>query len=298
MHPSTIGHTIGIAASASPFDRKEFDAGVDQLRSLGFKVWFDERIFAKERYFSGSDAARAQLLMDLFENSDISAIMFARGGYGSSRIIPLLDKKRIKKFRKPVIGFSDVTTLLLWLRQECDVPTFYGPVITQLGRATSKATLQSLGNVLMNNHHHAIDLQGAEILKKGVARGRLTGGCLSLIISSLATPYEIDTKKSILFFEDTGEKVYALDRMVTQLKHAGKLSSVAAILVGTVSPRESEPHDLRTMLLDVFSDFTGPLIMNVPAGHGDPFITLPLGAEVEVDARGTLPQLAIVQRSI
>jgi len=139
-----VGDTIGVAAPASPFDRKKFIRGIHVLENLGFKTFYRSDIFDQSRYLAGTDSRRAQELGELFSNQEISAIMFARGGYGSQRIIPLLDAGFLSKHRKPVIGFSDITALLTYLRQSAGVPTFYGPVITLLGSTKSEMTGKSL----------------------------------------------------------------------------------------------------------------------------------------------------------
>ena len=133
--------------------------------------------------------------------------------------------------------------------------------------------------------HPSVNLKGCKILKQGKAFGKLAGGCLSLIVSSLATPYALDTKNKILFLEDTNEKVYALDRMLTQLKNAGCLKSVKAILIGTLHSKEADARATLAMLKDVLKDFKGPIVFGFPAGHTDDFISLPLGVEVTLNTQ-------------
>ena len=283
------GDTIGIAAPASPFDRNEFKKGVKTLETMGFSVEYREDIFDQTRYLAGSDKRRADELMELFRGSKIKAIMFARGGYGSQRIIPLLDPHTIRTHAKPVIGFSDVTALLTFLRQECDVPTFYGPVISLLGKDCDPMTKEQLLIALTTSGPLGeIPPNSASVMKPGKASGKLVGGCLSLINSSMGTPYELDTKDSVLFIEEVGEKVYVLDRMLTQLKNAGKFKGVKGIIFGSIVKQEGEPHDVHTMISDVLSDYEGPVIVDYPAGHTKKFVTLPLGAEFLIDATDTL----------
>jgi len=191
----------------------------------------------------------------------------------------------LKKHSKPVIGFSDVTALLSFLNQNAEVPTFYGPVITQLGRSKSEITPKMLLTALTTaGALGVIPMDGARTLRSGEASGELVGGCLSLINSSIGTNYEIDTKDRMLFIEEVGEKVYVLDRMLTQLRNGNKLNDVRGIIFGSLIPPEDEPHDIKTMIMDVLSDFDGPIIMDFPAGHIDDFVTLPLGATISLDA--------------
>lgn len=287
------GDTIGIAAPASPFDRTLFKKGVKTLEQMGFSVEYREDIFDQTRYLAGSDKRRADELTDLFKSSKVRAIMFARGGYGSQRIIPLLDPHTIRTHAKPVIGFSDVTALLTFLRQECDVPTFYGPVIAMLAKDCDPITKEQLLIALTKSGPLGeIPPNSASVLKAGNAEGRLVGGCLSLINSSMGTPYELETKDSILFIEEVGEKVYVLDRMLTQLKNAGKFAQVKGIVFGSIVTQEGEPHDVPTMINDVLSDFEGPVVIDYPAGHTKKFVTLPLGVEFSMDAAiGEKPKL-------
>lgn len=278
------GDIIGIAASASPFDRNEFKKGIRVLKEMGFEVYYRDDIFDQTRYLAGTDKRRADELMELFVSSKIKAILFARGGYGSQRIIPLLDRNLLAKHKKPIVGFSDVTALLTFLRQEFSIPTFYGPVITALGKDSDTLTRNSLLEALTAKEN-ARDLPtgNAVALRSGRVTGPLVGGCLSLINSSIGTPYELATKGSVLFIEEVGEKVYVLDRMLTQLKNSGKLDDVSGIVFGSIVLREGEEYDVKTMIMDVLGDFKGPVVMDYPAGHTNTFVTLPLGAEVVLE---------------
>lgn len=280
------GDTIGIAAPASPFNKEWFQKGTDLLKKMGFEIHYREDIFSEERYLAGSDERRAEELIELFANPKIKAIFFARGGYGSQRVIPYLDMKRIRKNPKPTIGFSDLTALLTFLRQEGEIPTLYGPVMTQLGNKASERTKESLyWHLTQKKPLEPIPLEASQILKGGKTRGNLVGGCLSLITSSMGTSYELNTKNSILFFEDAGEKVYALDRMLTQLKNAGKFKNVKGIIIGTLEPKREEPHSMKAMLGKIFEDFSGPIITHFPAGHTEDFVSLPLGTSVTIDTK-------------
>lgn len=292
------GDVIGIAAPASPFDRNVFQKGVRALEKLGFEAYYRKDIFDQNRYFAGSEARRAGEFMELVERKNISAIMFARGGYGSQRIIPLLDAARIAEFKKPFVGFSDLTALLTFLRQSAGVPTMYGPVITQLANSPAGITAESLMRALTSEGPLGqVPTDGARILKPGRASGKLVGGCISLINSSIGTPYELDTTDSILFLEDTGEKVYVIDRMLTQLKASGAFDSVKGIVFGSLNPLEGEPHEVDKAILDVLSDFEGPVVKSFPAGHVEDFVTLPLGTHVDLDAEvaGDKPRLTYTE---
>lgn len=277
---------IGIAAASSPFDKASFEKGVAQIKKWGFEVFFREDIFSKERYLAGSDERRARELTELIENPKIKAVFFARGGYGSQRVLSLLDFDHLKKTPKPLIGFSDLTPLLNFLNQKCRFPALYGPVVTQLGNPLSDRTLEVLRwHLTQTKPHLPFDLHECAILKEGKADGGLAGGCLSLIASSLGTPYAADFKDKILFFEDTNEKTYRLDRMLTQLKNAGVFKQARGVLVGTLEPKEGDPHSVEEMLGDILGDFKGPVVTGFPAGHTDDFVSLPLGVKMTLDTQ-------------
>lgn len=279
------GDTIGIAAPASPFDRNKFQKGVRALEGLGFKTHFRKDIYDQNRYFAGSEARRAEEFMELVERKGVAAIMFARGGYGSQRVIPFLDAAKIAEHKKPVIGFSDLTALLTFLRQSSGLPTMYGPVVTQLAKNSSGVNAEALTRALTSQGPLGeVPSKGTYVLKPGRAEGPLVGGCISLINSSIGTPYELKTDGAILFLEDTGEKVYVLDRMLTQLKASGALDTVRGIVFGSLTPLDGEPHDTDDMINDVLVDFEGPIVKSFPSGHGEAFVTLPLGVKAELDA--------------
>ena len=265
---------------------------------MGFRTLYRKDIFDQNRYFAGTEARRAEEFMELISNEGVNAIMFARGGYGSQRVIPLLDAKVITAHPKPVVGFSDLTALLTFLRQSAGQPTFYGPVVTQLGKAIHGATQEALRRALTTGGAMGrIATEGARVMKPGTATGRLVGGCLTLINSSIGTPYELETEGAALFIEDAGEKVYALDRMITQLKASGALEEASAIIVGSMEPPEGERHDVDAMLADVLGDFEGPILVRFPAGHAGEFTTLPMGVVVSIEAKsdGEPPSMTITE---
>lgn len=281
------GDTIGIAAPSSPFDRTKFTKGVRVIERLGFRVNYRSDIFDQNRYLAGTDKRRADEFTELVKARDVQAVMFARGGYGSQRILPLLDAKILASHQKPVIGFSDLTALLTYLRQNCGFPTFYGPVLTELGGAKTSAAAEFLLRALtLKDALGSVSSRGVKTIKKGKASGPIVGGCLSLIVSSMGTPYELKTDGTILFIEEINEKVYALDRMLTQLKNSGTLKNVRGIIFGAIVSPPNEPYDVESMVKDVLADFGGPVLFGFPAGHTEDFVTLPMGAEVEIVAGG------------
>lgn len=285
------GDTIGIAAPASWFDPDKFMIAVGNLQNAGFKVKFDDGIFARERYFAGSLERRAKELQNLLCDESISAVMFARGGYGTQHVLPLLDAEAISDVKpKMVIGYSDLTVLHSWLRDQCNWVTCYGPTLCGHLSDTHAATNVQLLLQACFAGTIKIPSEKLRIIKPGksdsVVNGDLAGGCLSLVHASVGTDYEWrSTDETIWFFEDRGEKIYALDRMLMHLKHAGYFEEARAVLFGSLelSANETKPDELDEMLQDVFHDFNGPVIAGIPAGHCDPFTPLPFGSGISVD---------------
>ena len=191
--PSALkpGDTIRIVASSSPFDKRAFLQGVKLLNHWGFKTKYHQSIFAKQPYLAGTDKRRASELIQALNDDSAKAILFARGGYGSMRLLPLLDKATIKSTPKIILGYSDITSLLAYFQKRLGWVNFYGPVVAKdLHAQAHQATLNSLKtNLTSNNGLNTFNPHKIIALKKGKAQGVLMGGCLSLIVSLLGTPY-------------------------------------------------------------------------------------------------------------
>lgn len=287
LKPSCLkkGDTIGIAAPASPFDVDEFKKGVQNLESFGFKVHFRKDIFEKKSYLAGSDQRRSQELIELLENPNIKALFFARGGYGMMRLIPYLEQHPLQLKPKIILGYSDLTTLFLYLYQKYQLISFYGPVVAKdLSCNLNEATKENLlATLTQTKSLGPFCFTQTQTIREGVTEGILMGGCLSLVVASLGTSYEIDTQDKILFLEDINEKPYSVDRMLTQLKQAGKLNKVKGILFGSLENGGNLDH-FSEIVSDILSDFKGPILFNFPSGHSLTKITLPLGIKVRLDA--------------
>ncbi|HSW39263.1 MAG TPA: LD-carboxypeptidase [Acidobacteriota bacterium] len=295
------GDTIAIVAPAGPIDNSEdLRQGAAALESMGFRVRFDERILQASRYLAGIDSARAEELMRSFEDPSVHAIMALRGGYGSSRLIPLLEEKRLRPHPKSFMGFSDLTTLLLFFQRRFGWVTFHGPM-------AASSTLNSFSPEQKNHllslwtdpdYRPTLTFSQLESWTSGVAEGVLTGGCLSIIEASIGTSYEIDTEGKILFLEDQGEPPYRLDRMLTHLRLAGKLKSPAGILLGSF--RDCEPSQGDYTAADILRDLlTGlgiPIVANFPAGHIKDNWVLPFGIKARIDADA--PSVTLIDAAV
>jgi muramoyltetrapeptide carboxypeptidase len=276
------GSVIGIAAPASPFDRDTFERGVRVLKEMGFEVVFREHLFAAEGYLAGADALRAAGFNRLLRDVDIDAIMCARGGYGSLRLLPRIDYRAAAARPKAVIGFSDATALLAALQVRCGLVCFHGPVLTTLADA-SERTRQALWQALAGKTPLVYRWQDGVALKPGRASGRLCGGNLTTLCHLTGTPFAPSCRNGILFLEDRGEAPYRIDRMLTQMKMAGFFNGVKGILLGAFADC-GPPEEIRRIVLEVFGAPGLPILSCLEAGHCEPNLTLPLGAMALLDA--------------
>lgn len=279
------GDVIHVVASSSPFEREAFLQGVKVLESFGFGVSYQADIFSKQYYLAGSDQRRFQELKKALTHKNVKAVFFARGGYGAMRLLPELARLASALTPKIILGYSDVTALLLYFQRYHAWTTFYGPVVAKdLSQQTHHLTLASLYQSITNTH--ALDkMQFDDVLtlKAGNAEGIMVGGCLSLIVALLGTPYEIDTQDKILFLEDTKEKPYQIDRMLMHLKLAGKFDKCRGIIFGSLATEFPAEYYIQT-IQDVIKQKI-PILFNFPAGHSAVKMTLPLGVKVKISTR-------------
>ncbi|PIR25688.1 MAG: hypothetical protein COX62_05950 [Deltaproteobacteria bacterium CG_4_10_14_0_2_um_filter_43_8] len=278
------GDTIGIAASSASFDKELFEKGIQVLQSWGFNTFFQEDIFDTHKYFAGTEERRKKEFLSLFHNEQIKAIMFARGGFGSQQFLSELKQDLHPQAKKLVIGFSDLTPLLNILAGNKLAHCFYGPVLTQLNNNNDTDAGLYLKNLLSTGSLPSFANTKAKVIQEGSVKGKIYGGCLSLITSSIGTPYELKLKNDILFLEDVGEKLYQLDRMLLHLKHSGLLQQTSALIVGKTKPSDSSEDNFLNLISEYAKDIKGPVVANFPSGHEVPFFPLPLGMEMKLNA--------------
>ena len=292
------GDTIGIIAPASaPPDPKNIDRAIAALERLGFKTKLGPNVRKRWGFLAGSDRDRAHDLMKMFADRKVKAIVCVRGGYGTARILPLLDYRTIRANPKIFIGYSDITSLHCAFLTKSNLVSFHGPMlISDFGKADfPDFTRQSFLKTLMQPSAPGSIRDGYQrktvtILRRGQASGPLVGGNITLLCASLGTPYQPAFKNGILFFEDIDEKPYRFDRMLTQLLNAGLLQQVAGIAIGINAgcqdPKTRNAKEYRQTLEDVFKDRLLPL--KIPVVAGLPFGHIPLNATLPVGARATL----------
>jgi muramoyltetrapeptide carboxypeptidase len=292
-HPLQKGDCIGVVAPSSPFPKEPFTKGIQTLKGRGFNVWVPQNIFRTCRSFlAGSDADRAGTLMEMFTNPEVHAIMTARGGYGCQRILDKLDAEEIRRHPKIVIGYSDVTFLLLYLLDHCGIIPFHGPMVVELADASLEIQDQLLTTLTHVKPLGKIPLRNPIWIKEGWARGALVGGNLSVVCSTLGTPWEVRTEGRLLFIEEHGEAPFRIDRMLHQLQTAGKLDAANGLVFGDILQRASGGNEsteayeeaILGILEDVTKFFSGPVLKGLPVGHGKNNTTLPLGVEAVLNA--------------
>jgi muramoyltetrapeptide carboxypeptidase len=273
------GDTIGVIAPASSFDKEKFAAGCEHLRRLGYKVFFHESIFEKDNYFAGTAERRAWELHQMFEKRFVKGIICARGGYGSNYLLPLLNIQLIAANPKMLMGYSDITSLLTYIHDKTGLVTMHGPMV-------AKDFADAAQDVRFDGELN-VEVTGMQI-REGAARGKLYGGCLSMLVASLGTPYEINTAGAILFIEDIATKGFQVDRMLMHLKLAGKLNGVKGIVFGEMVDC-GDVATLRQTIRSVLDDFSGPVGFGLRSGHlsdySKPGVMLPIGIEVELEVR-------------
>ncbi|MFP4527497.1 MAG: LD-carboxypeptidase [Candidatus Kapaibacterium sp.] len=288
------GSRVAITAPASPTSMWGISHGMKAFKRLGCHVEVGNTIKKHEykyRYFSASDEERASELMEYAERPDIDCILCARGGYGVMRILPMLDFDIFRRNPKIIMGFSDITALINALYFKTGLVGFHGPVASS---TFDSFTIENMKKMILQNSDFKplrISHPTMHSFSPGKARGRLLGGNLSMLTSTLGTDYEIDSRGAVLFIEEVDEHAYKIDRMLTQLKLSGKLDDAAAIAIGyfkNLNYRRPFYPNKSFSLMEVFGQILGslkkPVILGLPIGHINNKLTLPIGIEAELNA--------------
>ncbi len=294
--PSNLrrGDPVALIAPSSPVTEEKMEVALQSIRFLGLEPVPFPSCFLKNGYLSGTDEARAMDVNDAFSDPTIRGIFCLRGGYGATRILPSLDYESIECNPKFFAGYSDITALHIVLNDRCKMITYHAPMPARGYHSLDYFSLESLSSAIFHgftpgkvqNPPH----EDIEIVHSGICTGRITGGNLSVMVASLGSPYQIDTKGKILFIEDTGELPYRIDRNLTALRLAGKLQESQGIILGTFSdiPDQDEGGCETLPLREIFRQMIEPLgipaVSNLRCGHIYPQITLPMGAMAELNA--------------
>ena len=297
------GDSVGIVAPASNIKRPDLDAGCEALRRAGYRPVYLDSILQQDLYFAGSADRRAKELEEMFLRDDIRAILCARGGYGANYLLPRLDLETIKKHPKIFIGYSDITSLLTYFADAANLVTFHGPMAAKDWSHDGGVDLASWQSALTTSNPWEVALgAGVSGLIDGDAEGVLYGGCLSILVASLGTPYAIKPAGAILFLEDLAAKPYQIDRMLMQLKLAGQFDQVRAIVFGEMLDcvqTATQGYTLQEVVTRIVRDLGVPVAFGVPSGHvtsGN--ITLPIGVQAKLSVRGDRVALKILESAV
>lgn len=295
------GATLGIIAPASaPPDPRNVDRAIAVLERLGYRIKLAPNVHKRLGYLAGPDRERAGDLMRMFTDKKVNAILCVRGGYGTARLLPLLDYKLIRANAKIFVGYSDITSLHCALLTKAGLVSFHGPMLNSdfATRELPDFTIQSFLQCLASkktpiNVATGYSDKSVRILRRGVARGQLIGGNLALLGTLIGTPWQPPFKNRILFLEDIGEAPYRWDRMLTHLLNCGLLQQVAGIAIGLNAdcedPKAKTAKEYRQTLEEVFQERLLPLkipvVTGLPFGHVPHNATLPVGVNATLDAR-------------
>lgn len=285
LHP---GDLIGVISPAAAVEAEKLRRGCDELERLGFAIRIGTHALDRYRFLAGTDSDRARELTAMFQDPAVQAIFCTRAGYGSGRLLPFLDFSVLTQNPKIFLGYSDVTLLLNALVQKARLVCFHGPVVA--GEFANGFSLRSQTHLfgLLATGQGEESIAFPTILRAGVAEGQLLGGCLSVLVSTLGTPFSLETDGAILFIEDVGEKPYRIDRMLTQLKQAGKLDDLAGVIFSEMKSCFGDGNDpalLLSVITDLFSDYSYPVGFGLPAGHDGENLALPLGLHARLDTQ-------------
>jgi muramoyltetrapeptide carboxypeptidase len=302
VKPSTLrpGDVVGIVAPASNLKRADLEAGCEALRRAGYRPVYLDSILDQDLYFAGSVDRRARELEEMFMRDDVRAILCARGGYGSNYLLRAIDIEKIKAHPKIFVGYSDLTSLLTYFLNAANLVTFHGPMAAKDWAHDGGVDISSWQAALSAAAPWDISLNSeATGLIDGFAEGQLNGGCLSILVASLGTAYEVQTAGTILFLEDVNAKPFQIDRMLMQLKMAAKFEGVRGIIFGEMldcAQSTNQGYALQQVVTRLVGDLGVPVAFGVRSGHvtsGN--ITLPFGVQARLIVRAEKVELKILE---
>ena len=272
---------------AAAVEKDSLERGLGLLRSIGFQTRVSKRVLERDDILAGSDRNRADELQAFFADPDIRAIFVARGGYGSGRILPLLDFEAIALTPKPFIGFSDITFLLNPIVERARMVAFHGPMLALENEIQERHRL-SFEHLrkLLTGEIDTFEMEAQHSLHPGHAEGELMGGCLSIVSDMLSTPYAPNFDGKILFLEEVGERAYRIDRMLVQLRQSGALARCAGIVFGAIRPFGGEENEVRMIHRFAAEQTAGlgiPVLFGIDAGHFTNNLALPFGVPARID---------------
>jgi muramoyltetrapeptide carboxypeptidase len=304
LKPSAVPHDalVAVVSPASTPQADRVERGLESLRSLGYAPQAADHVLTRgPLYFAGTPEMRLRDLHHAFAEDEVRAFFPSRGGYGSNYLLDGLDLDLITESAKPFFGYSDLTAPQLWLLDQVQLPVFHGPMVAADFSREDGVHLPSLQAALGGQLYSVGTSEGLRTLHPGRARGTLYGGCLSILVALLGTPYEPHTEGKLLFLEDFNAKPYQVDRMLWQLRQAGKLDGVKGIVFGEMLECHSTgapPELLDEVILRVFHDFQGPIAIGLRSGHVTRSnVTLTFGVDAELIAANQA-ELSLLQPAV
>jgi muramoyltetrapeptide carboxypeptidase len=296
------GNTIGIVAPASNIKQDLLDQGCRELESLGFKTYYRPDIATSFRYVAGTRERRLGEFLEMLKSPDIHAIFCARGGYGCGQLILDIAPDLLRQNAKIINGSSDITLLLNWA-DRAGVASFHGPMVaTAIRQGTEGYERQLLLDMLQGKQAVKFPTNGTTVLRSGKADGRLIGGCLSMVVATLGTPHEIDTRDSIFVLEDMDTKPYQIDRMITHLKQCGKFNEVRGVVFGEMLncvQTANQGYTLEEVILDLLGEFKFPILYGFATGHTSrPNVIVPFGVRARLDLTSNEPLFALLESAV
>jgi len=280
------GDTIGVIAPAAAVEREYLEQGVEVLRVMGYRVKVSKHALDREGILAGTDHDRASEVNAFFADDEVRAIFGARGGYGCGRLLPLIDFAAIARNPKIFLGFSDATFILNALVDKSASIAFHGPMVAiDFARGLTERSWSHLERLLTDTVG-GFELEAREVVRPGSAEGELIGGCLSVVVATLGTPWAPIFDGRVLFLEDTGEKAYRIDRMLVHLRQAGAFDRTVGIVFGAIRPfdgSEGEQVRIAECIGEATARLKCPVLSGIDAGHGTENLTLPLGIRVRLE---------------
>lgn len=284
------GSLVGVAALSGPVRPESLDAGVAALERFGYRVRVARNVLETEPLLglAGGDEARVSGYVELVADPEVEAVLFARGGYGVTRVLHRLPERLLAETAKLHCGFSDLTALSAFLRERCGLVSLHGPMVAaDLAAPLDAWTAPFFPAMLEGRGPGRLVVPSAELVVPGRAEGPLLGGCLSLLAALCGTPWDYDYDGALLFLEEVGEEAYRVDRMLGTLVSSGRWGRLAGIIVGSMTRvtfgGSEDPDRLRQLLCDRLAPLGVPVALGLPFGHGGANVPLPVGARASWD---------------
>jgi muramoyltetrapeptide carboxypeptidase len=280
------GEAVGVIAPSGPVTPSQIQPGIKLLESLGYEVIVSPHLYQRQGYVAGDDETRLEDLNSMLDNKDVRVIFCARGGYGTLRLLEKIDFDLIRMNPKIIVGYSDITALLLAIFKKTGLVTFHGTIVKEFSKNRNQ-NLESFLALVSSDKACEVNLRKGKTLVPGKAKGTLLGGNLSLICHLLGTPFMPSLDNAILFVEEKAEPLYRIDRMMTHLRLSGQLKGLVGLVAGSFEGC-GDISSINRVLVDTVSHLQIPVLSGLPVGHGLENVSLPLGIQASVDAEAMI----------